>query len=302
MRKIAKNRYGYDFTQETVPWVNTLEARAEDGRAIALLFEHAAHPVVTTGCGEISADFPAYAIKRINRELGNEIMPIFAQGCCGNINAQPPGIHSITSGWHEKAEEAGEKLGEATLVAMRKSKKLKAEKFTMCSKTIMLPYRLPSMEEWKEKAARLKKEDPDNEDENKSWQLVKGILERGEQPTLRFQVDSVALGSEWILVTMPAEMFSEYELWVNACAPFDHNMVLGYTNGRHHYMPTDKALALSIKNPRRAGIRGSGRDPAVSGCSAALSAMRPSTHDVRLPLAVGIERMIKEGIASLWTD
>ena len=42
--QIGHNRYGDAFTQEVVPWVNVLEARAADNRKIAVLFETAASP------------------------------------------------------------------------------------------------------------------------------------------------------------------------------------------------------------------------------------------------------------------
>ena len=289
--QLGGNRYGKGFTQEVVPWVNVLEVRAEDGKMVAVLFEHAAHPVITLECGAISADYPAYAVKRINEELGDEVVPMFAQGCGGTVNGHPVGF-SVESGWHENAEKAGRELGDAVLAAIGESTEIKADKFTMRSKTTMIPLRAPSMEEWEESAARLKKEKPDDEAEMRSLQLVKGIIERGEQPAVRYQVNAVMLGSEWCLVALPGEVFTEYELFVNAYAPFDHDMTFAYTNDGPGYILTDKALALSIRKP----------DQANSSCRDAYTPHRASTHeDVHLPYAVGIEAAIKEAIASLWS-
>ena len=296
--QLGGNRYGKGFTQEVAPWVNVLEARTEDGKTLAVLFEHAAHPVVTLECGAISADYPGYAITRISEELGDEVVPMFAQGCGGTVNAEPVGF-TVKSGWHENAEKAGRTVGDAVLVAMRESTEIKADKFTMRSKTLMLPLRAPSMEEWEEQVVRLEKERPDDEAARKSLQLVKGIIERGEQPGLRYQVNAVMLGSEWVLVTLSGDVFTEYELFVNAYAPFDHDMTFGYTNSGdgeddyEHYILTDKALALSIRKPEQANRR----------CRDALRTIKASTHEgVRLPYAVGIEAAIKEAIASLWSQ
>ena len=295
--RVGSNRYGKPFTQESAPWVNTLEARTEDGKPLAVLFEYAAHPVITIGApGGLSADYPAYAVKRINEELGDAIIPIFALGCAGNANGDPVGF-SITSGWHEKAEEAGRKLGDAVLAAMRDGAEITADKFTMRSETAMLLLRAPGTQEWEEKVTRAKRDYPDDEWALKNLEVVKGIMERGEQPKLKFQVNGLTLGSEWLLVTMGAEMFSEYELWVNAFAPFKHTMVFGYTNGRIGYIPSDLALAGSIKYPRLAAKQG-----LEGGVSAALNEVRSTTHEVNLPFAVGTQKTLQERIAALWTD
>jgi len=296
---VGINRYGDAFTQDVVPWVNVLEARAEDGRQVAVLFEHPAHPVMTLDAPDgLTADFPGYAVARIQEELGDEVVAMFAQGCGGNTNAEPVGF-SVKSGWYENAERQGRKLGNAVLAAMRKGTEIKADKFTLRSKTIMLPLRVPTIAQWAEQVTRLKEERPDDEAAMKSLQLVKGIIERGEQPGLPMEVNAVMLGSEWCLVAMRGEAFTEYELWVNAFAPFDHNMVFAYTNDvanpfeEHYtsYILTDRALALSINHP----------DQANRSCRDALRVHSPTTHKgVRLPYAVGIEVAIKEAIASLW--
>ena len=296
--QLGRNRYGKDFTQEVVPWVNVLEARGENGQPVAVLFEHAAHPVLTLECGAISADYPAYAVTRINEEFGDAVVPMFAQGCGGTVNADPVG-YSIKSGWHKNAEKSGRKLGDAVLAAMRKSTEIKADKLALRSSTTMLPLRVPSMEQWKEQVARLKKEKPGDEAAMKSLQLMKGIIERGEQLGSQYQVNAVMLGSEWVLVTLAGDVFGEYELFVNAYAPFDHDMTFGYTNAGdgeddyEYYILTDKAIALSKRKPDRA--RG--------GCGDAFWTIKASTHEgVRSPYDVGVEAAIHEAIISLWTE
>ena len=85
---LGGNRYGKDFTQDVVPWVNVLTARTRDGKPLAVLFEHAAHPVITLESKEgLSADFPGYAVTRIAEVLGDGVMPLFAQGCGGKMAA-----------------------------------------------------------------------------------------------------------------------------------------------------------------------------------------------------------------------
>ncbi len=287
---IGSNRYDKPFTQVSVPWVNTLEARNEDGQPIAILFKYAAHPVITIEVHEISADCPAYAVRHITEQLGDDVVPMFALGCAGNCNGGPVGF-SITSGWHEKAEEAGRKLGNAVLTATRDSEALTADNFTLCTKSVMLPLRVPEQGEWEWKVERAKKEYADDEWALKNLMIVREIMECGEQPMLEFQLNALMLGSEWLLVTMAAGMFSEYEVWLNAFAPFEHTMAWGYTNGRIGYIPTDLALSGSIKFPYLAAKRG-----LEGGVSAALNELRSTTHKVNLPFATAHKRLSKTGL------
>jgi hypothetical protein len=66
---MAVNRNG-----PVIPWVNVLVADSnETGKPIAVLFEHAAHPVIVPHTSKLtSADFPGAAVKRIREELGNQ--------------------------------------------------------------------------------------------------------------------------------------------------------------------------------------------------------------------------------------
>ena len=146
----------------------------------------------------------------------------------------------------------------------------------------------------------LQQADPPNEAAKEAWRSVKEILDRGEQPGLAMEINTVMLSSQWCLVAMAGEVFTEYELWINALGPFDHNMVFAFTNNvanpqeKHYvsYVLTDRALALSIQHPEQA----------ERSCRDALRVHSPTTHpDVRLPYAVGIEVVIKETIESLWS-
>ena len=90
-----RNRDGARIpTGAIVPWVDVLEAKDADGRRIAALFSHAAHPVIVHWLSEeIGPDFPGYAVRHLRGLLAREDEPegvfMFAQGCCGNINGHP---------------------------------------------------------------------------------------------------------------------------------------------------------------------------------------------------------------------
>jgi hypothetical protein len=256
-----------------VPWVNVLKVCDEDDYTIVVLFEHACHPVIVHSSSSLtSADFPGFAVKRIEENLKEGAIAIFAQGCGGNINGYP------LQGGFCKAEEAGTKLGDAVLKAMHESRKINVDKVNVKSKRIFLPIQeIPSW--W------LRKENI----ENSKFQSMIDMINRGKLANLRFEINAVMLGSEWCLVALSHDIICEYELWIDDAAPFHSTMVLGYTNGNESYVATDNELKLGEKGGYEAGSL------LAWGVKAKLGGQ------VHPPLVIGSEGMIKENIKNLWT-
>ena len=263
-----------------VPWVNVLVADSKKtGKPIAVLFEHAAHPVIVPATSKLtSADYPGAAVKRIREELGEDVIALFGQGCGGNINGYP--LRST----HENADRQGRKLGEAVLQAMKESSPIKSQTLSIKSARSMLPsHPLPSEELWQEMAVKNK----DDEHRMKQLKKIRDFMDRAaEPPPRRFDAHAVMIGREWCLVTMPHEMFCQYELWIDKNAPFKHTMTFAYTNGYQGYIAIDEALRLGPKGGYEAASL-----PNWSG-------QVWSEHFS--PPAVGSEKIVKDAVASLW--
>jgi len=286
--KIGGNRYGRGFTTAVVPWVNVLQARTKEGKTLVLLFEHAAHPVLTINGWGLSADYPGHAVQRIKKQLGAEAVPIFLQGCSGNINANPVGF-SVKSGQHKNAEKAGKKIGDAVLQAIRDSKPITAEELTIRSTTALLPLRAPSRQEVAKRVAQFSKDNPGKPLPGK-LETLKRIIAAREPPVQQFEINAVMLGSQWLLVAMAGEVFADYELWLAKNAPFRHTMACGLTNAYLGYIGTDRGYALLARNPA-----------AARGCwDCAAARFRDSRSDMRFALGAGTEAAVKTAIKSLW--
>ena len=286
--RIGGNRYGRAFTTAVVPWVNVLQARTREGKTLALLFEHAAHPVLTLEAWGFSADYPGHAVRRIQEELGADAVPIFVHGCSGNINAHPVGF-SVKSGQHQNAERSGIKIGDAVLRAIRDSKPITVDKLTLRSETAMLPLRVPG-KPWVEKRIAEFKEAHEGKPLPKDLATLKRVVEDEQPPALRFEINAVMLGKEWLLVAMPGEIFADYELWLDKNAPQRHTMICGLTNAYLGYIATDKGYALLQKNPGAAG-----------GCSdCAAKRFRDYRYDMGLALGPGTEAAIKKAVEAFW--
>ena len=303
-----------------VPWVNVLVAEAAEhvgravpaegadddqrraqpalrGRPIAVLLEHAAHPVIVPDASNlISADFPGAAVARMRAEVGEGCVVMFGQGCGANINAYP--LRTT----HENADAAGAKLGEAALEAIGKAKPIAAETLVFKQQRVDLPCQpLPSMEVWQETLDHLEADWKRGTESGRpvDWiteevyesmvtllDEIKGRIERDEQPAdRRLDVAAIMLGREWALVSFGGEIFCEYELWADSVAPFERLMTFGYTNGIDGYVADDTALAMGSKGGYEAG---------TFPCWWA--------GNLGAALAVGTGQRIQEAMASLWQD
>ncbi|MEK6248458.1 MAG: hypothetical protein N2C12_09790, partial [Planctomycetales bacterium] len=118
---------------------------------------------------------------------------------------------------------------------------------------------------------------------------MKHLIDQGQNPPpRRFDTYAVMLGNDWCLVTMPHEMFCQYELWVDEAAPFKRTMTFGYTNGGQGYIAVDKAWAMKEKGGYEAGSLPSwGSNGSMSGYFG--------------PPRVGSEGIIKDTISSHWS-
>ena len=263
-----------------VPWVNVLVADSlRTNKPLAVLFEHAAHPVIGPHTSKLtSADFPGAAGKRIREVLGNDLITVFGQGCGGNINGFP--LRST----HKKEEEAGRRLGEASLKAIENSTRITAGTLSVTSATVTLPSApLPN----RELLAEMIDLEKNNPGRMKQLRQVEKLLKKGETPPgRRFDAHAVMLGREWCLTTMPHEMFCQYELWIDKNAPFRTTMTFAFTNGYEGYIAVDEALALGARGGYEAG-----RLPNWGG----------QVHTRHLgPPAVGAEKIVKDTLSSLW--
>ena len=274
-------RMGVNREGPAVPWVNVLVARDQKtNKPIAVLFEHPAHPVtVPPGNKLVSADFPGAAVARIREKLGSDVIAMYGQGCCGNINSFP--LRKSLA--HN--DIAGRTLGDATLKAIEESEPIAATELTLRKERIYIPTRpLPSPE----LIAELKEKNKDNPARLKHLNKISAAEESGTAPTpRRFDVYGVLLGEDWCLVGMSYETFSQYELWIDQHAPFKHNMVFALTNGGRAYIGTDQALAM--------GANG-GYEAACLPNWGGHETMSPHLG----PPKVGCEKMIHQAFESLW--
>ncbi len=273
-----------------VPWVDVLCVEGSRGETRALLFSHAAHPVIVHASSTlVSADYPGCAAAKIRERDSHRPLAIFLQGCGGNVNAEP------LRGGFEAAEQAGAALAEAVIRAAADSHALSCQRLRAASHQITLPFRnAPSVRECADslREAEERLQQTQTTADRPDWSLQDNVLclrdllakAKGKlHQALPFEAQGLALGDQWCLTAMPHEVFAEYQLWVCQTSPFHHNMVLGYTPVCESYIPSDRDFELG------------GYEAAAFPAIAASLRYR---H--RLTLQPGIEGLIQEGLVRLW--
>jgi len=280
----------------TADWTDVLKVGDTDGNPIAVLFSHAAHPVIVHSSSTlVSADYPGYAVSTVHQQLGNDCIAMFAQGCGGNVNAPWLGGFDIAS-------ELGSQLGEAAIKAAHSSTLIDGN-LDICNRVISLPLEtMPTLSECDEILQSARNDLATAEESGDTtpmylWELndrvliledLRAKIIGGDTQELRFEITTIKIG-QWCLTAMTHELFADYQLWVDSASPFKYNMTLAYTNGCESYIPTDTDFASggyeAASCPRRAGI------------PAAMAAVK---YPCRLALQPGAECRIKNALTEAW--
>ena len=256
-----------------VPWVDVLGAYDENGEIIAVLFSHAAHPVIVHWSSEeMGADYPGYAVEHLRNflELKPDSILLFAQGCAADINGYP------LRGGFSACDVAGFALAFATHQALKTAEEIPAAPLKAHSELVNLPFRdPPSVAE----CEQLIKEFPNDE----RFVALLEVAKSGEKRTLPFPMSAFAVGDALCFLSVSHELFSEYQLFADETSPFPHTFVFGYTNGSEVYIATKAAYDLGL----RAGYEAGPRNHALSG-------------PYRLALVPSVEEHIRAEITDLF--
>jgi hypothetical protein len=254
-----------------IPWIDLLGAYDENGKRIALLFSHAAHPVIIHATSRlISGDFPGLAIARLQKRFSGgqgraEGVFMFAQGCGGDINGHP-----LLGGIEACQAVAGEIERSVARTAVRP---LTPGMIRTAKVELQLPFQDPPTKE------QCKKWISQRPADGRFGELLK-FVERGKIGTLRYPISGFSVGDELAIIGLAHEPVCSYQLFTVDASPFAHTMVFGYNHGVEQYIATAADYELGHLGGYEAAPHGH-----------ALS----SKH--RLALSPAAEAMIHEGIA-----
>jgi hypothetical protein len=117
------------------PEIGILRIDHADGRSLAVVYNFACHPIMNPPSTGNSADYPGFASKVIEEELGGEALAFFIQGCGGDIN--PAGYKGVAQ--PPQAEPLGTMLGLSVMRAVRKMSTSAQAELKVTKNTLALP-------------------------------------------------------------------------------------------------------------------------------------------------------------------
>lgn len=185
-----------------VPWVDVLSAKSLDGVRKAVLFSHAAHPVVVHNTSRlIGGDYPGFAVRHLQESYEEKCVFLFAQGCSGNVNAFP------LRGGTEAAAAVGRDLGQAVKRALDRGGVEATGKLKASSCELILPLADPPP------VAELQQIIADIEDAAKRArrEALLAIAKSGRPQTMRLRPRSPKAST--------VRTFSQFSMWAAAVVP-----------------------------------------------------------------------------------
>jgi hypothetical protein len=222
------------------PDVGVLLFESPKGKPLATYVNFAMHPD-TTGGESISADYPGVLSRLLAETKGSDLVTVFANGCCGNLNHLANHWADPQNGPHE-ARRIGTALAGAVCTTYPKLQPVRGTVLRARTEIVKLP--LPPItadevahaKEATQKGANAKI--PFLE-QVKAYQVLDVAAREGKPWEVEVQV--VALGDDIAWVSLPGEIFVELGLAIKKASPFKHTLIAELANGSIGYIPNRPA-------------------------------------------------------------
>lgn len=206
-------------------------------RPIASLLNFAMHPTSAGGGTKVSADYCGVFTKLINERHGPEMISVFANGCCGNINQ-----NDYFTGKRRNHLQIGAMLADATDAAWPSLKPLKTIAPRIASTRVTLQrrtYTEAEIAKAKDIATRMVTENLGTVTMAEAVCIMETLSKQNEPLTVEVQV--IAFSDEAAIVALPGEIFVELGLALKKQSPFKHTLIAELANGSIGYIPDSRA-------------------------------------------------------------
>lgn len=208
------------------------------GKPVASLLNFAMHPTSVGGGVKVSADYPGVFTKLVSERHGAEMLSIFANGCCGNINH-----HDYITGKRRSTLELGTALADAVDAAWAKLQPLTIFTPRIRSEQVTLKRRRFSEEQIakaKDMAANMFTKNFGTVPMAETVCILETVAKQNEP--LLAEVQVIAFSEELAVVALPGEIFVELGLALKKASPFKHTLIAELANGSIGYIPNREAF------------------------------------------------------------
>ena len=224
------------------PDVGVIYFEDANAKALATYVNFALHPD-TTGGANVSADYPGALAKLIGDYKGAEMLTLFANGCCGNINHRNINWANRQSGPAE-AKRIGTVLAGSVFKTYMAMKPIADGPLRVKSATVELalpPITDDDIAKANDVVKRIKDPKTVFLDKVRAFQVLDVAGRKGKPWEVEVQV--IALGDAVAWVSLPGEMFVELGLGIKKSSPFAYTMLAELANGSIGYIPNKSAYS-----------------------------------------------------------
>jgi len=219
----------------------------QDGQPTGVVVNFGCHATTLTGNNWLySADYPGYLSESIRKVKGKEYLPLFFNGCCGNVTQVDYRIGFPDT--YQECQRIGYLLGVSAMEAMRNAELAASDKIVISRE--MVPVKRISISdeqlEWAKKImVKVEKEGmPPIQADGipdavyaKSWIGMRNDQDRVDS----LEVMVIRLG-DVAFVGLPGEMFNEFGVDIKTQSPCKNTIVTGLTNDSREYFPTRESF------------------------------------------------------------
>jgi neutral ceramidase len=234
------------------PGVGVLYFQTPDPKApqpIATYVNFACHPDCTGGT-VVSADYPGAVARFLGLVKGPDMVTIFANGTCGDINHIDVTTNRPQQGF-EEAQRIGAVLAGETLRTFGHLDPVDIGPIKVRSEMVTLP--LPPFTPEELVKARhdattfAGPTKPSFLDRVKAFKILDTAARQGKPYEVEVQV--ISMGDDVAWVAMPGEIFVNLGLAIKEASPYRYTMIAELANGSIGYIPTRQAYAEGNYEP-----------------------------------------------------
>ncbi len=218
---------------------------ASPQRSSVLTFVNFAMHPDTVGGTRISADYPGALARQLALHQGPDMLTIFANGTCGNINHVNV-RWAAPQGGPGEAHRIGTLLAAAVFKAMTHLESVE-EPLPLQVRSAVVSLPLPAFTAGELEQARFDVRTARDSSREGFMKLVRAhrILDTAAQEgrPMEVEIQVITLGAKVAWVSWPGEIFVELGLSLKAGSPFPHTYNVELANGAIGYIPNRPAYA-----------------------------------------------------------
>jgi len=226
----------------TDPELITISLKQQD-KSTGVIVNFGCHATTLTGNNWLySADYPGYIAESVRRVKGNEYIPMFLNGPCGNVTQVDYRIGFPDT--YQECQRIGYILGVTALEAIKNEEVISGDKVAVSKERVPLKRMTITEEQLNWARAVMKKVEKEGmpplqadgiPDAEFAQQWIK--MYETQNLTDSLEVMVIRIG-DVAFVGLPGEIFCEFGIEIKENSPFKNTIVMGLTNDDRNYFPT----------------------------------------------------------------